>query len=114
MDFRLAPIGDRRTEEDEDFRFFEVHPVAGSLGAEITGIDLGALDDEKFGEVYRAFVKYQAIIFRDQNLTPDQYLAFGKRWGEIQLYPYAKGLASHPEILEILRTEQDEVAFGNL
>ena len=98
----------------QDYRYFDIRPVAGSLGAEINGIDLGALNDDMFEEVYRAFVEYQAIIFRDQKLTPDQYLAFGKRWGEIQLYPYAKGLESHPEILEILRNEQDEVAFGNL
>jgi len=97
-----------------DYRFLEVHPVAGSLGAEVLGVDLGRLDDDVFDEIYAAFVAHQVIMFRDQELTPDQFLAFGRRWGEIQIYPYAEGLPSHPEILEVVRTEQDAIAFGNL
>ena len=97
-----------------DYQLLDVRPVSGSLGAEIFGVDIGTLTDAAFDEIYRAFVEYQAIIFRDQKLTTDQYLTFGKRWGEIQLYPYAKGLPSHPEILEVLRTEKDAVAFGNV
>lgn len=102
-----SPIGN-------DYQLLDVRPVSGSLGAEIFGVNLAELTDDAFGEIYRAFVEYQAIIFRDQALTTDQYLAFGKRWGDIQLYPYAKGLQSHPEILEVLRTEEDAVAFGNV
>lgn len=99
---------------DEDYRCFDVRQIGGSLGAEILGADLAALNDALFEEIYRAFVRYQAIIFRDQDLTTDQFLAFGKRWGKIQLYPYAKGLATHPEILEVLRAETDPIAFGNV
>ena len=99
---------------DDVYGRFDVRPIGGSLGAEIIGADLGALDDALFDEIYRAFVRYQAIIFRDQNLTTDQYLAFAKRWGKIQIYPYAKGLDTHPEVLEVLRAETDPVAFGNV
>jgi taurine dioxygenase len=99
---------------EDDYRLLDIRPVAGSLGAEVFGVDLGALTDAAFDEIYRAFVAYQAIIFRDQELTTDQFLAFGRRWGDIQLYPYARGLPSHPEILEVLRTEKDPVAFGNV
>jgi taurine dioxygenase len=95
------------------YRCIEVQPVAGSLGAEISGIDLSSLDDETFEEIYRAFVQYQAVFFRNQSLTSDDYLAFARRWGEIKLYPYMKGLPMHPEILEILKTETDTYAFGN-
>lgn len=98
---------------DQPYRHFDLRPVAGSLGAEITGLDLSTLDDDTFDEVYRAFVEYHAIIFRDQTLTTDQFLAFGKRWGVIQVHPYMQGLPSHPEILEILKTETDTYAFGN-
>ena len=59
------------------------------------------------------FVEYQVIVFRDQKLTTDQYLGFAKRWGEIAIYPYMKGLPSHPEILEVLKTESDTYAFGS-
>ena len=102
------------TVRHEGYRFLEVRPVAGSLGAEIAGVDLTRLNDDIFDEVYRAFVDYQAIIIRDQKLDPDQYLAFARRWGGIKLYPYMKGLDSHPEVLEILKTEKDTYAFGNV
>lgn len=95
------------------YRRIEVGPATGALGAEIRGIDLNTLDDEGFDEIYRAFVDYQALIFRDQTLSSDAYLAFARRWGEIKVYPYMKGLPTHPEILEILKTETDTYAFGN-
>jgi taurine dioxygenase len=91
-----------------------VDPVAGALGAEISNVDLSQpLTDDLFGEIYTAFVRYQVIFFRDQDLTPDQYLAFAKRWGDIHLHPFMKGLDDHPEILELIKTETDTYAFGN-
>lgn len=100
--------------DDPGYRSIDVRPMAGSLGAEVFGVDLAAIDDDVFAEIYRAFVDQQAIIVRDQNLTSDQYLGFAKRWGQIASYPYMKGLPSHPEILEILKTEEDGYAFGNV
>jgi taurine dioxygenase len=97
-----------------DYRFLDINPVAGSLGAEVSGVDLGSITDEVFDEIYRAFLEFQAVIFRNQTLNSDRYLAFARRWGEITLYPYIKGLPTHPEILEILKTENDGYAFGNV
>jgi len=95
------------------YRHIDVAPVAGALGAEIRGVDIAAVSEDGFDEIYRAFVEYQALIFPGQSLTSDAYLAFARRWGEIKVYPYMKGLPSHPEILEILKTESDTYAFGN-
>jgi taurine dioxygenase len=99
---------------DQQYRFLDVQPIAGSLGAEVLGVDLGAIEDEVFDEIYRALVDHQVIFFRDQSLDLDQYLAFAKRWGNIAIYPFMKGLPTHPEILEILKTEKDTYAFGNV
>ena len=95
------------------YRLIEVRPLAGTLGAEICGADLGAMTGALYEEIYRAFVDYQAIIIRGQDLTTDQYLAFARRWGEIGIYPFMEGLPSHREVLEILKTEADTYAFGN-
>lgn len=103
-----------RTLADPQYRFLDVQPIAGSLGAEILGVDLGALNDDIFSEINRALLDHQVIFFRDQSLDLDQYLAFAKRWGKIAIYPYMKGLPTHPEILEILKTEKDTYAFGNI
>tara|TARA_B100001057_G_C22851051_1_gene950979 strand:- start:1637 stop:2482 length:846 start_codon:yes stop_codon:yes gene_type:complete len=97
-----------------EYNNFKAQPLAGALGAEILDIDLNKINDSIFEEIYKAFVDYQVIGIPNQNLTPDEYLAFGRRWGEIHHYPYMKGLESHPEILEILKTETDTYAFGNV
>lgn len=98
---------------DQPYLFLDVQPIAGALGAEVLGVDVAALSEEAFEEIYRALLEHQVIFFRDQSLNSDQFLAFAKRWGNIEIYPYMKGLESHPEILEILKTEQDTYAFGN-
>jgi len=91
-----------------------IERVTGALGAEISGVDLSRpLTDDVFAEIYQAFVEHQVIFFRDQDMTPDQYLAFARRWGGIHLHPYMKGLDDHPEILELIKTETDTYAFGN-
>jgi len=96
------------------YETIEVAPIAGALGAEISGVDLSEpLTDDLFGEIYQAFVEHHVIFFRDQDMTPEQYLAFAKRWGGIHLHPYMKGLDAYPEILELIKTETDTYAFGN-
>ena len=91
-----------------EYNNFKVQPLAGALGAEILDIDLNKINDSIFEEIYKAFVDYQVIGIPNQNLSPDEYLAFGRRWGEIHHYPYMKGLESHPEILEISKGVSDE------
>ena len=95
-----------KTQASAPYKRIEALPAAGALGAEIRGVDWsGEVDDETFAEVHRAWLEHQVIWFRDQDLTPDQHLAFAKRWGEIHLHPFNKPLDGYPQILEILKTE---------
>ncbi len=91
----------------------QIRPIAGSLGAEVSGVDLSALDAETFAAIHRVLLDHQAIFFHDQDLTPEQFLAFGKRWGGIHFYPYMKGLDGHPEIFELVKEEGQKRVFGN-
>ncbi len=95
------------------YRFVTVEPVSGSLGAEVSGVDLGELTDEQFDEITRGFLAHQVIFFRDQLLDEASYLDFAKRWGDIMFYPYMEGLADHPEILQVLKEPDDTYAFGS-
>ena len=97
-----------------EYNNFKIRPLAGAMGAEILNVDLKNINDDTFKEIYKAFVDYQVIGILDQDLDSDQYLEFGRKWGEIHHYPYMKGLETHPEILEIVKTEKDTYAFGNV
>jgi taurine dioxygenase len=95
-------------------RRIEVKPLAGMLGAEIHGVDLANLDDETFAEIYAAWLDHLVVFFRDQKLTPEQQIAFAKRFGGIHYHPFVKGMEQHPEILEIIKEETDTRAFGEV
>ena len=94
------------------YQHIEVRPIAGALGAEIHNVDLKNLTDEQFDEIHAAWLEHLVIFFRDQDITPDEQVAFAHRFGDIHYHPYMKGLDDHPEILEIVKTEDDTHTFG--
>ena len=95
------------------YRTIETRRIAGSLGAEVDGVDLSEdLSDDVLAEVRAALLDNCVIFFRNQKLTPEQQLRFARRWGEIHLHPFMEGMADYPEILEIIKTPQDKKNFG--
>jgi taurine dioxygenase len=95
------------------YRSISVKPIAGALGAEISGVDLSQkLDDAVIGEIRRALVGNCVIFFRDQHLTPDQHLAFGRRFGELQIHEFVEGMADNEEILEVRKEAEELRNFG--
>jgi len=94
-------------------RRISVDPISGALGAEISGVDLArGVDDAVIGEIRQALVEHCVIFFRDQHLTPAQHLAFGRRFGDLQIHDFVEGMEENEEILEV-RKEADEMRnFG--
>ena len=92
---------------------FAIEPVTGALGAEIRGLDLSlALDDQTVAELREAFLQNHVLFFRDQTLTPDQQIAFGRRFGTLGTHPYVEAQPDHPEVLDIITEPDDRVNFG--
>jgi taurine dioxygenase len=90
-----------------------VERIAGALGAEISGIDLSHdLDDAAIGEIRRALVDNQVVFFRDQHLTPERHLAFGRRFGTLQVHDFVEGMADNEEIIEVRKEEYEKRNFG--
>ena len=92
-----------------------IHPVAGALGAEISGVDLAQpLDDATIAALRRAWLEHLVLFFRDQALPPAQFLAFARRFGEVIEYPFVKGLPDHPEIIPVLKLAHERINFGGV
>jgi taurine dioxygenase len=86
----------------------EVAPIAGALGAEVLGVDLrDPMDDALFAEIRQAFHDHSVIFFRDQDITPEQHIAFARRFGPINVNRFFTPVAGHPEIAEV-RKEPDQ------
>jgi taurine dioxygenase len=91
-----------------------ISPISGALGAEIAGADLARLDDPAFKAIHAAFLDHQVLVFRDQHLTPAEYSALARRFGEPAEYPFAKGLDGHPEITMIVKEAHQTSNFGGM
>lgn len=83
------------------YRHITVNPIAGALGAELSGVQLGNLDDATFQEIHTALLEHQVVFFRDQELTREQHKAFGRRFGELHVHPFLQPLKNegHPEFV---------------
>ena len=96
-----------------EYKHITVSPIAASLGAEVGGVDLSAdLDDNVIAEIRRALLDNLAIFFHGQQLTPEQHLAFARRFGTLNLHDQVKGMEDHPEIIEVRKEPGDERNFG--
>jgi taurine dioxygenase len=96
-------------------RSLEITPLSGNLGAEIKGLDLAAdLSAKTVGEIRQALLDHHVIFFRGQNLSPEQQIAFGRRFGELDEHPFVEGMSAHPEIIEIITEPEDLVNFGGV
>lgn len=93
----------------------QVKQVAGALGALISGVDLrDDLGAERIARIRQALLDHQVIFFRDQTLTPAQYLRFARLMGEPVEYPFVKGLPDFPEIIQVTKLEHERTNFGGI
>jgi taurine dioxygenase len=80
-------------------------PLSPTVGAEIGGINLAhPLDDATYDELHRALLKHKVIFFRDQDITPEEHIAFARRFGDLEVHPFAPQ-GEHPELLVIAHDE---------
>ena len=97
------------TEALEDL---DIRPLTPALGAEILGVDLaGELSNAQLAGIRAAYHRYGVVFFRDQKLTPEQHLAFARRWGEISVNRFFKAVEGHPMIAEV---RKEPTQSGNI
>jgi taurine dioxygenase len=81
---------------------FVISPLTPTIGAEISGLDIGApLDAETLAAVRAALLDWKVIFFRDQNISTDQHLAFARQFGALEVHPFAPQKPGYPEVLAI-------------
>lgn len=93
-----------------DYTHIEVEPLTGSIGAEVRGVDLRDLDDDQFGELHDAWMAHKVLFFRDQPMTRAEHVAYGSRFGELEVHPFIPFPEGHPEIVLLESTPDKQVA----
>ena len=92
----------------------EVRPYSAAIGAEISGLNLSEpLGREALLKLHRALLMYQVLFVLDQALTPEQQIRFSRQLGDLEPYPFSKGLKDYPEITEVVKLPDEYVNFGS-
>jgi len=78
----------------------EVRRLGPQIGAEITGVDVSAIDGATFDVIYRAWLDYNVIVVRGQNLGMQEYLRYSRRFGVVEAHPTKN--TRHPDYPEVL------------
>ena len=79
---------------------YEINSLTPTIGAEISGIDLSNnLNSQDLDSIYKNLIDHKVIFFRNQNLKPEDHVAFAKSFGDIEpphpIYPHVENF---PEI----------------
>lgn len=70
------------------YQLIEIEPLTPKTGALVHGVDLSKpVSDELFSEIHAAWLDHLVLFFRDQAISPEQHLAFGRRFGELHIHP---------------------------
>jgi taurine dioxygenase len=92
----------------------EIRPFDARVGAEVLGLDLNqplAADD--FARIHRAHLDHHVLVFRDQRITPNQHIAFSRRFGPLQIHVLHQfQLTGHPEVLIVSNVIEDGKPIG--
>ncbi len=93
----------------------EIIPAGAAIGAEIRGVDLAhRVDDDVFAAIEHAFDGYGVVFFRDQRITPQQQVAFTRRFGEIEFNVFGErwSVPGCPEIVVVSNITEDGRPIG--
>jgi len=92
-----------------------VNPLSPVLGAEMIGADLSqALDATAFDRIRQVWLASNGVmVFRDQDMTPEQHIDFSRRFGPLEKHVLAKYLLpGYPEIYRVSNKVKDGVPQG--
>lgn len=89
-----------------------IRKMTGGCGAEVLGVDLARPSNSDMDLVRQAFVEHGVIFFRDQKLTPEEHIAFARRWGEIDINRFFPADSRHPEIAEVRKEKEQKTNIG--
>src|SRR5262245_62603481 len=87
-DQSVDPKGRLRSQAEGVSRVeLEVVPTTAPLGAEVRSVDLRSIDDAMFAEIYRTWLERSVVLFRNQQLSDADLIAFSRRFGALDQAP---------------------------
>ena len=86
----------------------KLEPMGPKCGVEISGVALVSCSDAEMDAIRQAIYQHGVAVFRDQEFSPEDHIAFAERWGGIDINNYFPLQDKYPQIA-IVRKQPDQV-----
>ena len=94
---------------------FEIEDLTPFTGSQISGLDLSKpIAADTLGKLRRVWLERKVLFFLDQQLTPDQQVTFTRQFGEVDKYPFLKGIEGNPLVAPVLKLPEETINFGGV
>jgi taurine dioxygenase len=104
----------RREEFERQYETITVSPLSPTVGAEIGGVRMSAdVSDEQIAEIRQALLDWKVIFFRDQDVSISDHVAFGRKFGKLEIHPFTPNHEDHPEVVVIHHDERSKAGQNN-
>jgi alpha-ketoglutarate-dependent taurine dioxygenase len=85
-----------------------VKKLHDNIGVSIEGIDLSSLDEVSFQKIKKLWLEYLVIVFPNQNISDEDHIKFGKRFGDLEVHPSLSHRSSkNPEIYRVSNVDEN-------
>lgn len=85
-----------------------VKKLHDNIGVSIEGIDLSSLDEVSFQKIKKFWLEYLVIVFPNQNISDEDHIKFGKRFGDLEVHPSLSHRSSkNPEIYRVSNVDEN-------
>ena len=93
-----------------------IQPLSELMGAEVIGLDLRKpLTSALKTKIYDAFLKYQLLVFRDQDLSKEEQVEFTKQFGALEKHTLTnKGASDSPFVHIVTNLDDDGKPTGKV
>ena len=83
-----------------------------AVGAICSGVQLKNLTDGEFDAVREKFFDRGVMFFLEQDMTPEDHIAFAERWGEIEVNRFFAPVPDYPQIAQVLKEPDQTKNIG--
>ena len=97
-----------------DFGRWPGRLLSPTIGVELSGISLaGEFSDTDILSLRELLGRHKLLVFRKQDITPAQHVAFARRFGDLEVHPIIKRHPDHPELVTFVHNS-DNVGVENV
>ncbi len=89
----------------------QVEPWKG-CGAEVRALQLSGCSDPELESLREALASHGLLVFREQELSPDDHLGFARRFGKIVVNKFFPESGAHGEIAEVRKEKEQQTNIG--